>query len=218
MSRSTSSSISRRSIRFVSLVVDGARFDEVVYRLDHVFFLFEREVPGEFVASVGDVVQSAGCPLPCCRVDTNDPDLVNEHDPDDGAVDNRDARFAYGAAGKWAPDDPDGEQYRQWVRDAGDQLRPFSTGSNYINFRTADEGEERIWVSYGDNYDRLVALKTRYDPENLVRVNRNIQPSGSQTGLAVQALSAVVQTLFGASQLGSGRYRIAVCQSPSPSD
>ena len=101
---------------------------------------------------------------------------LNERDPDDGAVNNRDARFAYGAAGKWEPDDPDGDRYREWVRAAWERFRPFSTGGNYINFQTADEGEERIRATYGDNYDRLVELKRTYDPENVFRVNRNVRP------------------------------------------
>ena len=41
-----------------------------------------------------------------------------------------------------------------------------------------EEGDERIRASYRDNYDRLVAAKDRYDPDNLFRVNQNILPSG----------------------------------------
>jgi hypothetical protein len=41
-----------------------------------------------------------------------------------------------------------------------------------------DEGESRIREAYGDNYDRLGAIKTKYDPTNLFRLNQNIKPSG----------------------------------------
>lgn len=101
---------------------------------------------------------------------------LNEHDVDDGAVNNRDARFALFPLAMWDPDDSKGDQYREWVRDVWEQLRPFSTGGNYINFQTADEGHERIESTYGDNYDRLTEIKEKYDPENVFRVNRNIQP------------------------------------------
>lgn len=101
---------------------------------------------------------------------------LNELDEDDGAVNNRDARFAVGVAGMWPPDDPNGEDYRRWVRDAWEQFRDFSTGGNYINFQTADETDDRIRATYGDNYNRLLEIKQRYDPENIFRVNRNIQP------------------------------------------
>jgi FAD/FMN-containing dehydrogenase len=42
----------------------------------------------------------------------------------------------------------------------------------------ADEGQERVKATYGDNYDRLVDVKTAYDPTNLFRVNQNIKPRG----------------------------------------
>ncbi|WP_255170789.1 FAD-binding oxidoreductase [Natrononativus amylolyticus] len=101
---------------------------------------------------------------------------LNERDADDGSVGNRDARFVYGAAGMWEPDDPDGERYREWVRDAWKGFHPFSTG-NYINFQTADESRGRIEETYGRNYDRLLEAKGRYDPANVFRVNRNLQPT-----------------------------------------
>jgi FAD/FMN-containing dehydrogenase len=40
-----------------------------------------------------------------------------------------------------------------------------------------DEGEERVKKTYGDNYDRLVAIKKKFDPDNFFRVNQNIKPS-----------------------------------------
>jgi FAD/FMN-containing dehydrogenase len=101
---------------------------------------------------------------------------LNEHDEDDGAVGNRDARYVFGVKGMWEPDEPNADAFRQWVRDAWSQLRPFSTGRTYINFQTADEGEERVRATYGVNFDRLVEVKKRYDPDNLFRSNRNIRP------------------------------------------
>ena len=46
----------------------------------------------------------------------------------------------------------------------------------YVNFLMGDEGEERVKKTYGDNYDRLVEIKTKYDPDNFFRVNQNIKP------------------------------------------
>ena len=100
---------------------------------------------------------------------------LNECAADDGAVGNRDARYVYLVAGMWEPDDPDGEQYRTWVRDAWKRFSPFTTGGNYVNFQTADESDERIQATYGDNYDRLVQVKAEYDPANVFRVNRNVR-------------------------------------------
>ena len=68
------------------------------------------------------------------------------------------------------------DAYRRWVRDAGERLRPFSTGGSYINFQTADEDEQRIRATYGANFERLAAIKEAYDPGNLFRSNRNVRP------------------------------------------
>ena len=105
---------------------------------------------------------------------------LNEHEEDDGAVGNRDARYALGVKGMWEPDEPNADAFRQWVRDAWERIRPFSTGRTYINFQTADEDQERIRATYGANFDRLVEIKKHYDPDNLFRVNRNIHPSGAR--------------------------------------
>jgi FAD/FMN-containing dehydrogenase len=53
-------------------------------------------------------------------------------------------------------------------------MKPFSTGGNYVNFQTADEPAERTRDAYRSNFERLQAVKARYDPENLFRINRNV--------------------------------------------
>jgi FAD/FMN-containing dehydrogenase len=45
----------------------------------------------------------------------------------------------------------------------------------YVNF-LSNEGEERVRAAYGPNYDRLAAIKARYDPDNVFRANQNIRP------------------------------------------
>jgi FAD/FMN-containing dehydrogenase/pimeloyl-ACP methyl ester carboxylesterase len=100
---------------------------------------------------------------------------LNGHSDDDGAVGNRDARYAWGILGMWEPDDPEGDAYRGWVREAADALKPFSTGGTYVNFQTDDEGDDRVRAAYGANYERLRDIKRAYDPENLFRSNRNIR-------------------------------------------
>jgi hypothetical protein len=99
-----------------------------------------------------------------------------EHPEDDGAVGNRDAAFACVMQAMWAPDSPAGDTNRDWVRNAWQALKPFSTGGNYVNFQTADETDERTAESYRSNHARLETIKAKYDPANLFRVNRNIQP------------------------------------------
>lgn len=100
---------------------------------------------------------------------------INEHDEDDGAVGNRNARYVIGTNGKWAPDEARAAEYQEWIRDAWTRLHPSGTGRTYVNFQTADEDSERVRASYGTNFDRLVEIKKSYDPDNLFRSNRNIR-------------------------------------------
>ena len=65
---------------------------------------------------------------------------------------------------------------RQWSVDYSEALHPYSAGGAYVNMMM-DEGQERVRASYRDNYDRLARIKAQYDPENLFRVNQNIQPA-----------------------------------------
>lgn len=64
-----------------------------------------------------------------------------------------------------------------WARDLWSALRPFSSGAVYVN-NLGEEGGERVRAAYGDNYARLAALKTKYDPDNVFRLNQNIHPQG----------------------------------------
>lgn len=66
-----------------------------------------------------------------------------------------------------------------WVRGFLDQMKPFSDGSLYLNFAgLQEEGESMMKGAYGPHYARLSALKAKYDPQNLFRLNHNIQPAG----------------------------------------
>jgi FAD/FMN-containing dehydrogenase len=67
------------------------------------------------------------------------------------------------------------DEEREWVRDFWSALEPYHMGV-YVNF-LMEEGEGRIRQAYGaKKYDRLKALKRRYDPDNLFRLNQNIRP------------------------------------------
>ena len=66
---------------------------------------------------------------------------------------------------------------REWVRNAWNDMRQFSTGGTYINFLTEDEGYERIEAALIKRLQRLAAVKAKWDPENVFRTNRNILPA-----------------------------------------
>ena len=73
------------------------------------------------------------------------------------------------------PDPANSDRITAWARDYWQALHPFSAGGAYVNMMM-DEGEERIRAAYRDNYERLAAIKTKYDPSNFFRLNQNIQP------------------------------------------
>jgi FAD/FMN-containing dehydrogenase len=79
---------------------------------------------------------------------------------------------------KWS--DPAGsDAHIRWTRDIWRSMHRFSSGATNLNFPgLGEEGEELVRAGYEENYDRLVALKTEYDPANLFRINQNIKPAG----------------------------------------
>jgi FAD/FMN-containing dehydrogenase len=93
------------------------------------------------------------------------------------AYPNRDATYVMNVHGRWS-DASDDDRCIAWARGFFEAAAPFALGSVYVNFLTQDE-TGRIGAAYGPNYERLVAVKTRYDPHNLFRFNQNIQPSVS---------------------------------------
>ena len=89
---------------------------------------------------------------------------------------NRDATWAQVIVGV-DPDPANNDKMIKWSREYWDAVKPHSAGGAYVNFMFHDEGQEHVKATYGGNYDRLVKIKTKYDPANLFRVNQNIKPA-----------------------------------------
>jgi FAD/FMN-containing dehydrogenase len=104
---------------------------------------------------------------------------VNRIGINDTAFNHRNARYNLLVIGMWS--DPAAMAANvKWVRDLWDAMEPYSSGGVYVNYlgQEADEGAERIKSAYGpEKYARLVALKDKYDPANLFRLNQNIRPT-----------------------------------------
>jgi FAD/FMN-containing dehydrogenase len=99
---------------------------------------------------------------------------VGEHDT---AYGQRDAAHNVNINAVWLPDDPARDEHVRWTRECFAALEPFSTGRAYVNF-LGDEGQERVRAAYGrERYARLVALKRAHDPDNVFRLNQNIDPA-----------------------------------------
>ena len=104
---------------------------------------------------------------------------VRRADREATAFAHRDVEYSFMSLGVCA-DPGDAEKCVRWARELWAAMQPYSTGGVYVNYlgQEADEGPERIKAAYGpERYARLVALKNKYDPTNLFRLNQNIKPS-----------------------------------------
>jgi hypothetical protein len=95
-------------------------------------------------------------------------------DRESTAFGDRDADYSLIITSAWV-DPSENDKNIQWTRNTLNAMRPFSRDSVYVNYLDAGE-EERVRNAYGANYEKLVALKNKYDPTNFFRLNQNIKP------------------------------------------
>jgi len=100
---------------------------------------------------------------------------VHEVGPGETAWNCRDATWSMVIDGV-DPDPAKAGALKTWAREYWEAVHPYNLGGAYINFMM-EEGDDRIRATYGDNYDRLAAIKKKYDPTNFFRVNQNIKPA-----------------------------------------
>ena len=99
---------------------------------------------------------------------------VSRVSDDETAFNGRDAGFTFNINGN-TPTADGFEEEREWARSYWSALEQYHT-SVYTNF-LMEEGEQRVREAYGPaKYDRLKALKRKYDPDNFFRLNQNIRP------------------------------------------
>jgi FAD/FMN-containing dehydrogenase len=95
--------------------------------------------------------------------------------PDDSALSHRELPFLLNINTRWLMGEAP-EPHVAWTRSLFEGMKPFSQGKVYVNF-LMDEGQDRVRAAYGpEKYDRLVAIKRRYDPDNFFRLNQNVRP------------------------------------------
>jgi len=134
---------------------------------------FVNDIPDEAVrihAKFGAELPTGKCTMHMYPIDGAAHDVSSS----DTAWAYRDANWGSVFAGV-DPDPANVEVIRRWSIDYFEALHPYSAGGAYVNMMM-DEGQERVRASYGGNYDRLASVKATYDPDNVFRVNQNIQP------------------------------------------
>jgi len=100
-----------------------------------------------------------------------------EADPASGVAGFRDAAFNITAMASWDDAALD-DEYVEWARNTAAAAEPHSISGGYLNYMQADEPIERVRAAFGDEaFERLQALKTKYDPANVLRRNQNIPPA-----------------------------------------
>jgi FAD/FMN-containing dehydrogenase len=99
---------------------------------------------------------------------------ANRVSADAMAYGHRDAKFVLNVHGRW-DDVADDQKCIGWAREFFQASAPYASAGAYVNFMTSEEGD-RVAAAYGSNYDHLIQIKQRYDPENIFHLNQNIKP------------------------------------------
>ena len=138
---------------------------------------------GDFVKSLPDaaidahIAQATKAPTDECLMHLYPIDgAVHDKGKGDTAWNCRDATWSMVIAAI-APDASRAPALKKWAKEYWQDIHPYDLDGAYPNFMMDDEGEGRLRATYGDNYPRLAALKKKFDPNNLFRVNQNVRPA-----------------------------------------
>ena len=87
----------------------------------------------------------------------------------------RQEQWDFNVVSQWT-EDVETDTQIAWTRALWGRIEPHISGSAYVNHLAGDDKPEKVRASFGHNYNQLVALKRKYDPTNLFRLNANISP------------------------------------------
>ena len=127
--------------------------------IDAIVDFFADDVPGFFTAIAIEHLGGA----------------VSRVGPQDTAFNHRDARHSLLVLRMWS-DPAESDANIDWARRCYRAAEPFLNSGAYVNY-LGDEGDGRVRAAYGSNYDRLAAIKNKYDPTNSFHLNQNIKPA-----------------------------------------
>jgi FAD/FMN-containing dehydrogenase len=157
--------------------LDQQRIFDPGYGVDRNYWKghFVREMPDELIDVLVDSMSALGHPPGAILIESlrGGP---KEVDPETAALGYRDAAFNVSVMASWIDAARDNEHIA-WARETAAAIEPWSVSGGYANYMQADEPLDRIRAAYGPgSFDRLQALKSRYDPNNVLRRNQNIPP------------------------------------------
>ena len=166
-----SDEVRERSFLEQQLVFDSAYGENRHYWKGH----FVGELSDELIDDLVRIVRDFGRPPAHLLIESLH-GAPKEVDGDFSALAYRRAAFNVSAMAVWV-DPRDDEANVEWARATAAAIEPWSLGGGYANYMQADEPLERVRAAFGNEaFDRLQALKRRYDPTNVLRRNQNIPP------------------------------------------
>ena len=137
---------------------------------------FVRELPDELIDVLLARMSALGRPPGAILIESLH-GAPKDVDPYTAALGYRDAAFNVSVMADWLDPALDDESIA-WARETAAAIEPWSFGGGYANYMQADEPLERVRAAYGPaSFDRLRALKRRYDPDNVLHRNQNIPPA-----------------------------------------
>ena len=138
---------------------------------------FVRELPDELIDELLERIVAFGRPPGHVLIESLH-GAPKDADAELGPITYRRAAFNVSVMAVWTNPDED-EQHIAWARETAEAIEPWSLGGGYANYMQADEPLERVRAAFGDDaFERLQALKTKFDPTNVLRRNQNIPPGG----------------------------------------
>lgn len=138
---------------------------------------FLKELNEDVIDTVVNFYETVPSPMTTIVLEHNGNGAMDRVGEDETAFGHRNLPYNFLVTSVWS-DPADTDTNVQWTQKFWEAMQPFLAGSVYVNY-LGDEGEERVKAAYTPaKYERLVALKTKYDPTNLFRLNQNIKPAG----------------------------------------
>ena len=136
---------------------------------------FVRELPDELIDELLQRIVAFGRPPSSVLIESLH-GAPKDADAQLGPITFRRAAFNVSVMAVWMDPDEDA-QHIAWARETAAAIEPWSLGAGYANYMQADEPLERVRAAFGDEaFERLRALKTHFDPTNVLRRNQNIPP------------------------------------------
>jgi len=136
---------------------------------------FAAQLPDELIDSLVAAFKNVKSPLSALLIEQFG-GAVKRVPVDATAFDQRDAAYNMVIVSRWVTP-LDAEPNVQWARATSDAVKPFGTGTVYVNYIGAGESPDRVRASFSPTkFARLAEIKRKYDPTNLFRTNQNIPP------------------------------------------